>query len=389
VSARDDRFETRAIHAGQAPDAATGATIVPVYQTVTFTQDAIGEHRGFEYSRSHNPTRAALETCLASLEGGRFGFAYASGMAAISGVMQLLAAGDHVVVADDLYGGSYRLFTQVMPRFGVRFSFVDATRPEEIDKAFEATTRVLWIESPTNPLLRLVDVAACAEIARRRSAQLVVDNTFATPFLQNPLALGAHVALHSTTKYIGGHSDVIGGAIVVDDEELAKRLQFTRNATGGVPGPWDAWLTLRGAKTLALRMREHERNAQRVAEFLADRAEIARVHYPGLPEHPGHELARRQMRGFGGMLAIELRGGAAAARRLCEATRLFSLGESLGGVESLIGYPWTMSHGAFPPEEKRRKGVSEAVVRLSVGIEHADDLCADLAQALERAARAG
>ncbi len=389
MTSRELRFETRAIHAGQEPDEATGATIVPVYQTVTFTQDAIGNHRGFEYSRSDNPTRAALEACLASLEGGRFGFAYASGMAAISGVMQLLSAGDHVVVADDLYGGSYRLFTQVMPRFGVRFSFVDATRPEEIDKAFEPATRVLWIESPTNPLLRLVDIAACGEIARRRGAQLVVDNTFATPFLQNPLALGAHVALHSTTKYIGGHSDVIGGAVVVDDEELAKRLQFTRNATGGVPGPWDAWLTLRGAKTLALRMREHERNAKLIAEFLVGRREIARVHYPGLPEHPGHDLARRQMRGFGGMLAIELRGGAAAARKLCESTRLFSLGESLGGVESLIGYPWSMSHGAFPPEEKRRKGVTEAVVRLSIGIEHADDLCADLAQALEQAARAG
>jgi len=386
---RELAFETRAIHAGQEPDEATGATIVPVYQTVTFTQDGVGQHRGFEYSRSGNPTRAALEACLASLEGGRFGFAYASGMAAISGVMQLLSAGDHVVVADDLYGGSYRLFTQVMPRFGVRFSFVDATRPEEIDKAFETETRMLWIESPTNPLLRLVDIAACGEIARRRGAQLVVDNTFATPFLQNPLALGATISLHSTTKYIGGHSDVIGGAVIVDDEEIAKRLQFTRNATGGVPGPWDAWLTLRGAKTLALRMREHERNAASVAELLVGRREIARVHYPGLPDHPGHELARRQMRGFGGMLAIELRGGAAAAKKLCESTRLFALGESLGGVESLIGYPWSMSHAAFPDEEKRRKGVSEAVVRISVGIEHADDLRADLEQALEQAARAG
>ncbi len=386
---RELRFETRAIHAGQEPDEATGATIVPVYQTVTFTQDGVGQHRGFEYSRSGNPTRAALEACLASLEGGRFGFAYASGMAAISGVMQLLSAGDHVVVADDLYGGSYRLFTQVMPRFGVRFSFVDATRPEEIDKACGAETRMLWIESPTNPLLRLVDIAACGEIARRRGAQLVVDNTFATPFLQNPLALGATITLHSTTKYIGGHSDVIGGAVVVDDEELAKRLQFTRNATGGVPGPWDAWLTLRGAKTLALRMREHERNAASVAEFLAGRPELAKLHYPGLPKHPGHDLARRQMRGFGGMLAVELRGGEAAARKLCESTQLFALGESLGGVESLIGYPWTMSHAAFPAEEKRRKGVNEAVVRLSIGIEHADDLRADLAQALEQAARAG
>jgi cystathionine beta-lyase/cystathionine gamma-synthase len=386
---RDLRFETRAIHAGQEPDEATGATIVPVYQTVTFTQEAVGQHRGFEYSRSGNPTRAALEACLASLEGGRFGFAYASGMAAISGVMQLLSAGDHVVVADDLYGGSYRLFTQVMPRFGVKFSFVDATRLEEVDKECSPETRMLWIESPTNPLLRLVDIAACAEIARRRGTQLVVDNTFATPFLQNPLALGATITLHSTTKYIGGHSDVIGGAVVVDDEELAKKLQFTRNATGGVPGPWDAWLTLRGAKTLALRMREHERNAAAIAEFLTTRREIAKVYYPGLPDHPGHELARRQMRGFGGMLAIELRGGAAAARKLCESTRLFALGESLGGVESLIGYPFTMSHGAFPAEEKRRKGLSEAVVRISVGIEHVDDLRADLAQALELSARAG
>jgi len=386
---RELRFETRAIHAGQQPDEATGATIVPVYQTVTFTQEAVGQHRGFEYSRSGNPTRAALEACLASLEGGRFGFAYASGMAAISGVMQLLSAGDHVVVADDLYGGSYRLFTQVMPRFGVKFSFVDATRLEEIDKACEPETRMLWIESPTNPLLRLVDIAACGEIARRRGIQLVVDNTFATPFLQNPLALGATITLHSTTKYIGGHSDVIGGAVVVDDEEMAKRLQFTRNATGGVPGPWDAWLTLRGAKTLALRMREHERNAAAIAQFLSTRPEIAKVYYPGLPDHPGHELARRQMRGFGGMLAIELRGGSAAAKKLCESTRLFALGESLGGVESLIGYPFTMSHGAFPAEEKRRKGLSEAVVRISVGIEHADDLRADLSQALELAARAG
>jgi cystathionine gamma-synthase len=247
---------------------------------------------------------------------------------------------------------------------------------------------MLWIESPTNPLLRLVDVAACAEIARRRGAQLVVDNTFATPYLQSPLALGAHVSLHSTTKYIGGHSDVVGGAVVVDDEETAKRLQFTRNATGGVPGPWDAWLTLRGAKTLALRMREHQANAARIAEFLVGRPEVAKVYYPGLPQHPGFELARKQMRGFGGMLAIELAGGAAAAKKLCESTRLFALGESLGGVESLIGYPWSMSHAAFPPEEKQRKGVTEAVVRLSIGIEHADDLCADLAQALALAARA-
>jgi cystathionine beta-lyase/cystathionine gamma-synthase len=382
------RFETRAIHVGQAADPATGATIVPVYQTVTYTQEAIGRNRGYEYSRTDNPTRAALEACLASLEGGRFALAYGSGMAAIHGATQLLEAGDHVVVADDLYGGSYRLFTKVMPRFGVRFSYVDATRPDEIEQAMTDSTRFVWIESPTNPMLRLVDVAACARIARRHGARLVVDNTFATPWLQNPLALGAHVVVHSTTKYIGGHSDVIGGAIVVDDEEVCRQLRFARNATGGVPGPWDAWLTLRGAKTLALRMRQHESNAQRIAAFLRERREVGRVHYPGLPDHPGHELARRQMRGFGGMVTIDLAGGAAAARAFCEATRLFSLGESLGGVESLVGYPWTMSHAAFPPEEKLRKGIGEATVRLSVGIEHPDDLCEDLAQALERAARA-
>jgi cystathionine beta-lyase/cystathionine gamma-synthase len=387
VSEHRDKFATRAIHVGQDRDAATGATIVPVYQTVTYTQDAIGRHRGYEYSRTDNPTRHALEEALASLEGGRFGFAYGSGMAAIAGTMQLVRSGDHVVVADDLYGGAYRLFTRVLPEYGVRFTYVDATRSEEVAKALEPSTRMIWIETPTNPLLRIVDVAACAEIARGQGALLAVDNTFATPYLQNPLALGAHVAVHSTTKYIGGHSDVIGGAVVVDDESLAERLHFTRNATGGIPGPWDAWLTLRGLKTLAVRMRQHQENAQIVAEFLRARPEVARTHYPGLPDHPGHELGQRQMRGFGGMLAVDLVGGEAAARRLCEATRLFCLGESLGGVESLIGYPWTMSHAAFPPGEKRRKGISEATVRLSVGIEDAEDLCADLAQALDAAGR--
>jgi len=386
--ADEPRFETRAIHVGQGADTATGATVVPIYQTATFTQDAIGAHRGYEYSRSGNPTRDALEAALASLEGGRFGLAYGSGMAAIHGVMQLLSAGDHVVVCDDLYGGSYRLFTKVMTGFGVRFSFVDATRLDSIEQAIEAATKMLWIESPTNPMLRMIDIAACGEIARRKALTLVVDNTFASPFLQNPLGLGAHVVVHSTTKYIGGHSDVIGGAVIVDDEQIANRLRFTRNATGGVPGPWDVWLTLRGAKTLALRMRQHEANARQVAEFLRERPGVERVHYPGFSDHPGHELAKRQMRGFGGMVTIDLAGGALAAKAFAEGTRYFSLGESLGGVESLIGYPWTMSHGAFEPDLKRGKGITEATVRLSVGIEHADDLCADLAQALERAASA-
>lgn len=389
ASRPEGRFETRAIHAGQEPDTATGATIVPVYQTSTFTQSAIGEHKGFEYSRGSNPTRDALEQCLASLEGGAHGIAYASGMAAISGLTQLLSAGDHVVVADDLYGGTYRLFTRVLPRFGVRFSWVDATEVAQVEAAVCDETRFIWIESPTNPMLRLVDIGACAEIARRRGCRLVVDNTFATPYLQNPLALGAHVVVHSTTKYIGGHSDVVGGATVVDDEETDRQLRFARNATGGVPGPWDAWLTLRGVKTLAIRMREHEANAARVAAFLAERPEIARVHYPGLADHPGHELARRQMRGFGGMVTVDLAAGEAAARAFCNATRVFSLAESLGGIESLIGYPFEMSHGAFPADVKRSKGISEATLRLSVGIENVDDLCEDLAQALARAADAG
>jgi cystathionine beta-lyase/cystathionine gamma-synthase len=382
-------FETRAIHAGQERDAATGATIVPVYQTTTFTQAAIGEHQGFEYSRGRNPTRDALEECLASLEGGRFGLAYASGMAAITGVTHLLSAGDHVVVADDLYGGTYRLFTQLLPRFGVDFTWVDATKVDEVEKAMRPETKFVWIESPTNPMLRLVDVAACGEIAKQGSALLVVDNTFATPYLQNPLALGAHIVVHSTTKWIGGHSDVIGGAVVVDDAELENELRFARNTTGGVPGPWDAWLTLRGVKTLSVRMREHQRNAARIAEFLLERPEVERVFYPGLADHPGHELAQRQMRGFGTVVTFDIRGGEAAAHRFCKATQLFSLAEGLGGVESLIGYPFLMSHGAFPADEKRRKGITETTIRLSVGIEDAGDLCDDLAAAFDRTASAG
>ncbi len=379
------RFETLAIHAGQAPDPATGATITPVHQTVTFTHDAVDRNRGFSYSRSGNPTRQALEECLAALEGGRHGLAYGSGMAAIAGAMQAVKAGDHVVVADDLYGGSYRLFTQVLPRYGVQFDFVDATDPDRVAKAMRTSTRVVWIESPTNPMLRVIDIAACAEIARRGGALCIVDNTFATPYLQNPLALGAHVVVHSTTKYVSGHSDVIGGAIVLDDDELREALAFARNATGGIPGPWDAWLVLRGVKTLAVRMRQHEASAERVARFLRDHAGIAVVHWPGFEDHPGHALSTRQSRGFGGIVTVELSGGGAAARRFCESTHLFALGESLGGVESLIGYPWSMSHAAFPAEEKRRKGIHEGVVRLSIGLEHADDLCEDLDRALAAA----
>jgi len=373
-----DGFATRAIHEGQGADPATGATITPVYQTVTYTQDALGENRGFEYSRTDNPTRRALEEALASLEGGRFGVAYGSGMAAIAGTMQLVHAGDHVVVADDLYGGSYRLFTRVLPHYGVRFSYADATRPEELAKAVEPTTRMVWIETPTNPMLRLVDVAACAEIARRQGALLVVDNTFATPLLQNPLALGAHVCVHSTTKYIGGHSDVIGGAVVVDDEESAETLRFTRNATGGIPGPWDAWLTLRGLKTLSLRMRQHQENAQQVAEFLGTRSEVAAVHYPGLPDHPGHELAARQQAGFGAMISFEIEASTDEIPLFLSALNLFTLAESLGGVESLVAHPASMTHAAMSEEDQAKAGITCQLLRLSVGIEHIEDLQADL-----------
>ena len=379
------KFETRAIHVGQAADPATGATIVPIYQTTTYTQTGIGQHAGYEYSRGANPTRTALETCLASLEGGEFGLSYASGMAAASGILQLLSSGDHIVVADDLYGGTYRLFTEVASRFGLRFSFVDATQIDNVAQAVEAATRMIWIESPTNPMLRLVDVRACAEIAQKANAHLVVDNTFATPYLQNPLALGAHMVMHSTTKWIGGHSDVVGGAVITSDAELSKTLHFTRNASGGIPGPMDCYLTLRGLKTLALRMRQHEKNAQQLAEFLLEHPQVDRVHYPGLPDHPGHQLATRQMRGFGAVLTIDLKGGESTARKFCESTELFSLVEGLGGVESLIGYPWAMSHGSFPAEVKRAKGITEATVRLSPGIEDGGALVADVDQALKRA----
>lgn len=378
------KFQTRAIHDGQSADEATGATIVPIYQTSTFTLPGIGKNKGFEYSRARNPTRDALDTCLASLEQGRHALTYGSGMAAIAATMQLVTAGEHVVVSDDLYGGTYRLFSQVLPSYGVQFSFIDATSPEVLAAAIRPNTKMVWIESPTNPMLRLLDITACAEVAHEAEAVLVVDNTFATPYLQQPLEWGADIVVHSLTKYIGGHSDLLGGAVVVRDDTLARRLRFATNATGGVLGPWDAWLSLRGLKTLAVRMREHCANAARVADFLHGRKEIAAVHYPGLADHPGHALARRQMRDFGGIVTIEMAGGETAARALCEQTRVFTLAESLGGVESLIGYPWLMSHGAFESQFKEAKGITRATVRLSVGIEDADDLVEDLAQALAR-----
>ena len=375
-------FSTRAIHAGQKPDPATGAVVVPIYQTSTFAQDAVGKHRGYEYARTGNPTRAALETCIAALEGGAHGLAFASGMAAEAAIMQLLKPGDHTVAVDDLYGGSYRLFRRVLEPMGLSFSFVDGTDLSAVEKSLTDRTRMLWVESPTNPLLKLVDIEAVSKLAHARQALLVVDNTFMSPYFQRPLSLGADIAVHSATKYLGGHSDVIGGTLVVNRDDLFERLAFLQNAVGGVPGPMDAWLVLRGLKTLAIRMREHDHNARQVAAFLIDHPRVARVFYPGLPNHPQRELARRQMSGFGGMISFEVKGGLEPARRVVERTQLFTLAESLGGVESLIELPAAMTHASIPADTRRAHGVADGLVRISVGIEDAADLISDLDQAL-------
>ncbi|MFN2459665.1 MAG: cystathionine gamma-synthase [Candidatus Velthaea sp.] len=375
-------FSTRAIHAGQPADPTTGATIVPVYQTSTYTQTAVGEHKGFDYSRTVNPTRAALEQQLAALEEAAYCSAFSSGMAATAAVLNVLSAGDHAVVTDDLYGGTYRLFSRVLTRYGLTFSYVDMSDPETVRRAIQPNTKLLWMETPTNPLLKLIDIAAVAAL-KPAGAIAVVDNTFATPYLQTPLALGADVVVHSTTKYIGGHSDVVGGAALTNDAALHDTIKFHQNAVGGVPGPMDAWLTMRGAKTLALRMREHDANARRIAAFLHSRDDVAQVYYPGLPSHPQHELAKRQMRGFGGMVSFTLRGPESRALDFAKYTKLFSLAESLGGVESLLCHPARMTHGSIPKEQRERLGVTDGLLRLSVGIEGARDLIADLTQALD------
>jgi cystathionine gamma-lyase len=375
------KFSTRAIHVGQEADPTTGATIVPVYQTSTYTQDAVGDHKGFDYSRTINPTRLALEKQLASLEGGAHGYAFASGMAATAAVLNLLSAGDHAVVTDDLYGGTYRLFTRVLERYGLAFTYVDMSNIDDVRAAIRPNTKLFWIETPTNPLLKLIDIAAV--VALRRSGQIVaVDNTFATPYFQQPLALGADVVVHSTTKYIGGHSDVVGGVAIANDDAIADVIKFHQNAVGGVPGPHDAWLTMRGAKTLALRMRQHAQNAQAVAEFLAAHPEVAQVYYPGLASHPQHALAKAQMSGFGGMVSFVLKGPQSRALDFAHRLRYFSLAESLGGVESLICHPARMTHGSIPKEDRERRGVTDGLLRLSVGIEDVDDLLDDLRIAL-------
>jgi cystathionine beta-lyase/cystathionine gamma-synthase len=376
------KFATRAIHVGQEADPATGATIVPIYQTSTYTQEGIQQHKGYEYSRTGNPTRHALEECLASLEDAQYGLCFSSGMGATTTLLMCLKAGDHVVASDDVYGGTYRLFERVLKQFDLEFTWVDARNPANIKEAMRANTKLVWLETPTNPLLRLADISAAATIAHDHGAKLAVDNTFASPYLQTPLQLGADLVVHSTTKYIGGHSDVVGGAILTNDAEWYQACKFRQNSMGATPGPFDSWLVLRGVKTLALRMQQHEKNANAVAQFLRSHPLVTLVHYPGLPEHPQHELAKRQMRGFGGMISFEVVGGLDSGKQVVTRTKLFSLAESLGGVESLIGHPATMTHLAIPADERRARGVSDGLIRLSVGIEDTDDLIDDLRQAL-------
>lgn len=375
------QFSTRAIHVGQEADPATGATIVPIYQTSTYTQEGIGRHKGFEYSRTGNPTRAALEACLASLENGKHGLAFASGTAASAAVMNLLSSGDHVVCADDVYGGTYRLFELVLKRYGIEYSWVDMTNEENVRKAIRPNTKMLWLETPTNPLLSVVDIAALAEIGRKAKLITVVDNTFASPYLQQPLDLGADIVVHSTTKYLGGHSDVVGGAVVTSNEQYYTTIKYHQNAVGGVPGAFDSWLVLRGAKTLAVRMKAHCENAMQIARWLEKCDAVEKVIYPGLASHRQHALAKRQMRDFGGMVSFVIKGGAEAAKKVACRTKLFSLAESLGGVESLIGHPATMTHASIPKDQREARGITDGLLRLSVGIEDAADLIADLEHA--------
>ncbi|NJN50468.1 MAG: PLP-dependent transferase [Gammaproteobacteria bacterium] len=376
-------FDTRAIHAGQAPDPATGAIMTPLYLTSTFVQSAPGVHLGYDYSRSGNPTRRAYERCVANLEGARFGFAVASGCVGTATIVHLLSAGDHVVACDDMYGGSYRLFEQVFARQGITFSYVDLTNAAALADAMQPNTKLVWIETPSNPLMKLIDIRAVAKIARAAGALLAVDNTFASPYFQRPIELGADLVLHSTTKYINGHSDLIGGVVITDDEALAARLKFLANAIGGIQSPFDAYLCLRSLKTLAVRMRAHASNALAIAQFLESHPLVQQVRYPGLPSHPQHELAKRQMQGYSGMLTFNVDGDLAATRRVLERFRVFALAESLGGVESLIEHPAIMTHASLPASVRESLGIGDNLIRVSVGIEGVGDLINDLERALE------
>ncbi|MDD2717801.1 MAG: cystathionine gamma-synthase [Candidatus Wallbacteria bacterium] len=379
------KFETRAIHDGQQPDPLTGAVIVPVYQTSTYHQEAIGKHKGYEYSRTGNPTRTALETAIASLEEGRFGLAFASGLAAAGAVFSLLEKGDHLVAGDDMYGGTYRLLERIFSRWGITATYADVDDPDSFKRAIRPETKMIWLETPTNPLLKIVDIKKiCALKNQNRNLIVAVDNTFASPYFQRPLTLGADIVAHSTTKYMGGHSDLVGGSIATSSEDLYQKMKFYQNAMGVVPGPWDCWLTLRGLKTLALRMREHEKNALYLAEWLSHHPAIEKVYYPGLKNHENHELAKAQMDGFGGMISIEIKGGFPEVEQFMSGLKIFTLAESLGGVESLVCYPARMTHGSIPEEERKKRGIGDNLVRLSVGIENKTDLLNDLEHALSK-----
>jgi cystathionine gamma-lyase/cystathionine beta-lyase/cystathionine gamma-lyase/homocysteine desulfhydrase len=382
VTPRPLRFSTICIHAGQEPDPSTGAIITPIFQTSTYVQEEVGRHKGYEYARTQNPTRFALEKNVAAIEGGTAAFAFASGMAAIGAVATLLRSGDHVVVTDNTYGGTFRLFDQVLSRYQLHFSWVDTSRPEAIEQAIRPDTRLSFVETPTNPIMRLTDLAAAAEIAHRRNIRLVVDNTFASPCLQRPIESGADLVVHSTTKYLNGHSDSVGGIVVAVRAEDVEWLKFVQNAEGAILSPLDSWLVLRGTKTLPLRMAQHNVNGQALAEFLAGHPKVTQVFYPGLPAHPQYALAKRQMRGFGGMLAFDV-GTEAAARRVCNRVRLMALAESLGGVETLICHPASMTHASVPPERRAAIGLTDSLVRISAGIEDPQDLIDDLRQALD------
>ena len=376
-------FSTDAIHAGQSPDPSTGAVTPPIYQTSTYVQDGLGRHKGYEYARTQNPTRGALERNLAALEGGSSGFAFASGLAAIGTVLQLLQAGDHVLCTDNLYGGTYRLADRVWRRFGLEFSFVDTSRLEVVEQAIRPNTRLFLLETPTNPVLTICDVAALVRLAHARGIRVAVDNTFMTPYFQRPLELGADLVVHSTTKYLNGHSDMVGGVVVVNEAELAEKLGFLQNAAGAVPGPMDCWLVLRGVKTLALRMVQHDRNARELARRLAAHPKVRKIYYPGLAAHPQHELACRQASGFGGIISVDL-GALSQARVFLESLRVFALAESLGGVESLVCHPASMTHASVPVADRQRLGITDGLVRLSVGVEDLEDLARDVEAALDK-----
>ncbi len=376
------KFSTKAIHAGQAPDPSTGAVVTPVYQTSTFAQSGLGEHKGYEYARTGNPTRSALETCIASLEAGQYGLAFSSGLAAEQTVLSLLRSGDHLISCDDLYGGTYRLFERVISRYNIQSSYVTTNSIADYERAIRPNTRLIWLEALTNPLLRLVDIRAIAELAHRHNILLVVDNTFASPYFLQPLDLGADIVSHSTTKYINGHSDVIGGAVVTNNEELYQELKFHQNAAGAVPGPFDAWLTLRGIKTLPIRMRQHQENAYTVAKFLTEHARVERVYYPGLASHPDYELAKRQLSGFGGMVSFQIKGQLADIDAIVRRLQVITFGESLGAIESLLCHPASMTHSSIPREIREARGINDTLLRLSVGLEDIEDLLKDIDQAL-------